>query len=640
MLRPRGKLAPRLDAERVAHAFVTGPSERHEGLQKQDEVATDGIRRQPLQAANAGSDIQMRERPRKREELERPQRRKDEQALTPWHTSEKARNGRCRIDATRPRTRQGIVRIRHQRLGEGRKHSAIARTKPPKPLRIHGGSVSAGCGGLSAARRAGSHLATCRAMRIRLGVGALLLAAAVAATAAHGAATVSIYTIAGTSDGGFKGDGGPAAGAALNGPAGIVVAPDGAIVIADTINQRIRRIDPKTQTIRTIAGTGARGFSGDAGPATSARLQDPSALAYAMDGSLVFADAGNDRIRAIRPNGTIITLAGSADQGFSGDGGPATDAQLNSPSGVAADNGGRIFIADTGNNRIRVIQPDGRIATVAGTGHAGAAGDGGLSTAAQLNAPAGLAIDSNGSLLVADAGNNKIRRISVTGTITTVAGTGGGRSAGDGGPATNAQLNLPVDVVAGPRGGFFVAEQGGNRIRRVDANGTITRLAGTGGPRFGGDGRAATSALRNAPHALELMPSGFEVLVADSDNNRVRYVAIPGQATLLALALPKAEYRAKLVKVKRGRHRVLVVRDPRIGFSLTRDSDLTFRIRTKGARAVATWRVHAGAGAGTVRLPRRLLGGKRRLTKAHYVVGVTAKSGTASAAAAVELVVK
>jgi hypothetical protein len=481
-------------------------------------------------------------------------------------------------------------------------------------------------------------------MRTRLWLGFAVAAATVAASAAQAAPIVSIFTIAGTGTGAFAGDGKPGTTASLDGPAGLAALPDGSIVVADTINQRIRRIDAPAQRIRAFAGTGKLGFAGDGGPATRANFQDPTAVALGKGGVIFVADTGNSRIRVIRADGTIATIAGTADQGFSGDGGPAPSAQVNAPAGLAVDGSGRLFFSDSGNNRVRLIDLDGTITTIAGTGQAGSGGDGGPAKAAQLRAPAGLAVAADGSLLIADSGNNRVRRIALDGTIATVAGTGGGGSGGDGGPAPAAQLNLPVDVAAIPGGGFFVAEQGGNRVRRVDAGGTITRVAGTGGPRYGGDGGSATRALLNAPRAVELMPSGVELLIADTDNNRIRSVAVPGQGTLLGLAILKPSFRGKLVKkaveVKGKKRRVLVVRNVKLALRLTRESNLTFRLRRKTGGTVAIWRAHLGPGIGAAHLPPKLLAGKRRLTKDHYVVGVTAKSGTASAAAAAELVVK
>jgi sugar lactone lactonase YvrE len=480
-------------------------------------------------------------------------------------------------------------------------------------------------------------------MRVRLSILAALVLATAWATAAHGAVTLSIFTIAGGDQSGFKGDGKAATTASLDGPAGIVVAPDGTIFVADTINQRVRRIDPAAR-IQTVAGTGKRGFAGDSGPATKADLQDPTALALAKDGSLFVADTGNSRIRVVRPDGTIATVAGTADQGFSGDGGPSTAAQVNAPAGLALAANGALFFSDTGNQRVRRIAVDGKIATVAGGAGTGAAGDGGPATSAQLNGPMGLAVGADGSLLVADSGNNRIRRVGPEGTITTVAGNGGGGSAGDGGAATAAQLNLPVDVSTIPAGGFFVAEAGGHRIRRVDGAGVIARIAGTGGPRYGGDGQASSTGLLNAPRAVELMPSGFELLVADTDNNRIRYIAIPGQSSRLGLAPLKASVLAPLrtikVKVKERTRRIKVVADRGIAYVVSKDARLAVRIATKRGKPIRTLHLDAEAGRNVLHLPNLLRRGNRRLVKDHYVVRMTATADLETATQSLELVVR
>jgi DNA-binding beta-propeller fold protein YncE len=464
-------------------------------------------------------------------------------------------------------------------------------------------------------------------MRLRLPVLTAVAAAILCASAAHGALTTAIFTIAGGDAHGFTGDGKPATSASLDGPAGLVVAPDESILVADTINQRIRRIDGSGR-IRTIAGNGKRGFSGDGGPASAASLQDPTALALGRDGSLFVADTGNNRIRVMRDDGTIVTLAGTADQGFSGDGGPASAAQLNSPAGLAVAPDTSLYFSDTGNNRVRVIHTDGTIATVA----------------AGLNAPAGLAVTADGSLLIAESGSNRVRRVAPDGAITTVAGTGGRGSGGDGGAATSAQLNLPVDVAAIPSGGFLVAEQGGNRIRRVDAAGQISRLAGTGGPRYGGDGLPAASGLLNAPRGVELMPSGPEVLVADTDNNRIRYIAVPGQATRLAFAPTTGTVTMNLQKrtvgTKRHTRRVLAISAKAITFRLTKESDVVVAISTKKGRKVTRLVGRFGTGLVALHLPRALRTGKQRLKKDHYVLSMTATAGTESASHSMELIVE
>ncbi|MGH8584547.1 MAG: RHS repeat-associated core domain-containing protein [Gammaproteobacteria bacterium] len=280
----------------------------------------------------------------------------------------------------------------------------------------------------------------------------------------------TMTTVAGSALGGFSGDGGPATAAALGGLPGLALGPDGSLYIADAGNHRIRRVGPNG-IITTVAGTGATGFSGDGGPATAASLSGPFGLALSLDGSLYIADQFHHRIRRVGPDGIITTVAGTGAIGISGDGGPATAAALNSPFGVALGPDGSLYIADGGNNRIRRVGPDGIITTVAGMGFFGFSGDGGPATAAALYLPLGLALGLDGSLYIADTGNNRIRRVGPDGIITTVAGTGrfggtGGFS-GDGGPATAAVLNMPSGVALGPDGSLYIADSDNRRIRKV-----------------------------------------------------------------------------------------------------------------------------------------------------------------------------
>jgi hypothetical protein len=231
------------------------------------------------------------------------------------------------------------------------------------------------------------------------------------------------------------------------------------------------------------------------------------------------------RARRVSPDGTITTFAGGALNGFSGDGGPATSARLNLPMGVAAQPDGGVLIADSNNHRIRRVSPDGTITTVAGNGTEGFSGDGGPATAAELDLPVAVAVTRDGGFLIADYLNNRIRRVSPDGTITTVAGTGGWGFSGDGGPATWAQLNSVADAVETPDGGLLTSDTGNNRVRRVSPDGTITTVAGIGGfpGSFSGDGGLATLAGLNAPGGVAVTASGG-FLIADTNNNRVRFV--------------------------------------------------------------------------------------------------------------------
>ena len=298
-----------------------------------------------------------------------------------------------------------------------------------------------------------------------------------------------------------RGDGGPATNGSLAFPQGVAVDAAGNLFIADPVNNRIRQVSPDG-VIRTVAGNGIRGFSGDGGPATNASLLFPQGVAVDTAGNLFIADTNNHRIRKVSPNGVIRTVAGS---GFSGDGGPAINASLDFPSSVAVDAAGNLFIADAGNNRIRQVSPDGVIRTVAGSGSGGFSGDGGPATNASLLFPQGVAVDAAGNLFIADAGNNRIRQVSPDGVIRTVAGNRSGGFSGDGGPATNASLNFPSGVAVDAAGNLFIADPVNNRIRQVSPDGVIRTVAGKRSGGFSGDGGLATNASLNFPSGVRWM---------------------------------------------------------------------------------------------------------------------------------------
>jgi hypothetical protein len=300
--------------------------------------------------------------------------------------------------------------------------------------------------------------------------------------------------------------------------------PDGATLVADFANDRIRRIAPNG-TILTVAGSGNRGFGGDGGPATDADLNRPRGVTPLPDGGYLVADTFNNRIRRVAPNGTITTVAGGPVAGAGGDGGAAAAAQLDLPSETVLLPGGGFLIADTGNDRIRRVGPDATITTIAGTTR-GAGGDGGPATAAQLNQPRDVTVASDGAVLVADTGNNRVRRIAPDGTITTVAGGGTPGFTGDGSPARTAQLNQPFSVEPTTNGGFLVADTGNDRVRRVTPLGAIFTVAGTA-PGLAGDGGQAKTAQLAQPGAVTLAPGGG-FLVADTVNARVRRVSALG----------------------------------------------------------------------------------------------------------------
>ena len=279
----------------------------------------------------------------------------------------------------------------------------------------------------------------------------------------------SVSTLAGTGQAAFGGDDGPGTAAALHWPHSVDVDPAGlSLFVADSANHRVRRLDLSSGVITTVAGTGTAGSAGDGGPAGAAQLQDPKAVYVAPSGDLYIADSGNERIRRVDRSGTIATVAGTGTTGFSGDGGPATAAQVASPRGLAGDDAGNLYVADDNNHRIRRIDPSGVVTTVAGTGVAEATGDGGPATAAQLDHPRGVAVDGRGNLFIADSMSHRVRMVDAGGVISTVAGCGRSGYGGDGGPATVARLFEPRGVAVDSAGRLYVADTYNDRIRRVD----------------------------------------------------------------------------------------------------------------------------------------------------------------------------
>lgn len=396
-----------------------------------------------------------------------------------------------------------------------------------------------------------------------------------------------ISTFAGTGTRGFSGDAGPALNAQLNGPTGLTLDSTGALYVADTGNSSIRRI-ATDGSIVTVAGTGGRDFDGDGGPATKAVLNGPEGIAVDLAGNFYIADTFNNRIRKVSTDGIITTFAGDGFPGGSGDDGPAEKATLFLPTDVAVDRAGTLYIADLGASRIRIVAkgiissvagkaveqlatdglpalsvrlsgptgvavdssgtfyfaegsigsgsgltsgdfkiwkvgPNGILITVAGTGHNSLAGDGGLAVKAQINTPSGIAFDSAGNLYFADTGNQRIRKISTNGTISTVAGNGIMGFAGDGGPATQAVLNQPVGVAVDSEGHIFIADSANNRIREVLSDGTIGTFAGNGNAAFFGDGTAPIFAAIHAPRGLAFDPAG-NLYIADTQDHRVRKI--------------------------------------------------------------------------------------------------------------------
>ncbi len=333
----------------------------------------------------------------------------------------------------------------------------------------------------------------------------------------------TIETLAGNGVAGYGGDGGFAADGVLNSPFDVAVDAAGYVYVADRGNHRIRRIGPDG-TIETFAGTGVAGYGGDGGPGRrpgGALLNGPIGVAVDAAGYVYIADHANHRIRRIATDGTIDTFAGIGVAGYSGDGGPATEARLNHPMSVAVDSAGNVYVADSENHSIRRIGLGGTIETVAGTGVAGDGGDGGPATAARLNFPFGVAVDANGQVYVADTVNHRVRRIGTDGTIETVAGTGEAGYAGDDGEATAAQLDQPAGLAVDAAGNVYVADWGNHRVRWLGTGGTIGTFAGTGDSGFGGDGGPAAEARLFNPSSVTVDPAG-QVYIADAGNHRVR----------------------------------------------------------------------------------------------------------------------
>lgn len=332
----------------------------------------------------------------------------------------------------------------------------------------------------------------------------------------------TLTVVAGNSRPGFSGDGGPATLAQLNGPQGIAVDPFGDIFIADTGNHRVRVVTPDG-LMQTLAGTGQPGLYPINGPATQSPLNSPGGVAVDAAENIYIADSGNHLIRIVTLDGNINAFAGVSYPGFTGDAGSALIANLYGPQDVKVGSNGTVYIADTGNARIRAVTPDGVINTVAGNGSLGFKGDGGAATSASLSQPYAVTVDSKGQLYIADLGNLRIRKVDASSNITTLAGTGFPGFAGDGKPATSATLTLPSGVALDASGNVYIADQWNLRLRKVDSSGNINTVAGNGGFTYSGDGGPATRAQLNTPLGVAVDPAG-NLYIADSRNRVVRKV--------------------------------------------------------------------------------------------------------------------
>ncbi|MBU6429228.1 MAG: hypothetical protein KGR26_09480, partial [Cyanobacteria bacterium REEB65] len=328
-------------------------------------------------------------------------------------------------------------------------------------------------------------------------------------------------TVAGDGTAGFAGDGGSALAGELADPTS-VVASGGVLYFADTANNRVRRV--QSGTLSTIAGNGTGGFSGDGGAASSAELNQPGGVAIDDAGRVYVSDSANARIRTIVA-GTIATLAGNGTTGYAGDDGLASLAEFDDPQGLAVDASGDVYIADTGNNCVRMLaqtQLGTIVTTIAGTASAGFAGDGGAATKALLSGPVGLTLDASGDLFIADTGNDRIREISAGGTITTVAGDGSAASSGDGGPASSAGLAAPIGIAVDPAGNLYIAESGSCKVREVDSAGIIETVAGTGASGDSGDGGLGLLATFGKLSGLVIDPSTDYLYLADAKYSVIR----------------------------------------------------------------------------------------------------------------------
>jgi len=332
-----------------------------------------------------------------------------------------------------------------------------------------------------------------------------------------------ISTIAGNGTGGFTGDGGNALSAEISSPWGVAADAVGNKYIADYSNNRIRKVSP-TGVITTIAGTTAgAGFSGDGTAATLAQLNHPFDVAVDASGNIYIADDGNNRIRKINTSGIITTVAGNGGTSYTGDGLAATAAGINSPSGIAVDGSGNLYIATDGTH-VRKVNSSGIVTTFAGNGTTTYGADGTPATANGLNNPVSVAVDVSGNVYIADQLAQRIRKVNTSGIISTIAGSGSSAGfSGDGGPAVSAVLSSPWGLATDPLGNIYIGDHGNNRIRKINTSGTITTIAG-GSVGFSGDACMATNGQLNSHWGICTDGSG-NVYIADGGNNRVRRVA-------------------------------------------------------------------------------------------------------------------
>ncbi len=331
-----------------------------------------------------------------------------------------------------------------------------------------------------------------------------------------------ICTVAGTGMSIFDGDGHPALQTSFYFPIDMLFDPQGRPVIIDWNNLRIRRIDDDG-TIETIMGVGFEDFPTDGALGIETPLHHPSDIEYDDQGQLYVAGDHVPVVFLLNTEGRVYTVAGTVDYGYSGDGGPALQAEMGTPFGVLPTNDGGFYVSDVDFHVVRYVNAAGIIQTIAGTGVQGYSGDGGPATEAKMAGPSRLKIGPDGALYVCETRNHVIRRIDQNGIISTWAGTGSRGYSGDGGPATAAQLDTPYDIHFAPNGDAYIADTGNNVIRRIDGNGVVSTVVGTGDPGFDGDGGDARNCLLKRPSSIVFDKDG-SMWLCDTSNQRVRRV--------------------------------------------------------------------------------------------------------------------
>jgi streptogramin lyase len=340
-------------------------------------------------------------------------------------------------------------------------------------------------------------------------------------------AAQTIQTIAGTGKPDDNGDHGPALNINVGNPFGVEIGPDGALYICEISNHRVLRLDLKSRELTTVAGNGTKGYSGDGGPATKAQLNEPYEVRFDSQANLLFVEMQNQLVRKVdAKTKAISTLAGTGQKGFSGDGGPATKAQMSSPHSIALDRDDNIYIADIANHRIRKVDAKtGIISTIAGNGERQQPVDGQIATGKPMIGPRALFIDGDTLWIALREGHAVWRMDLKSAVLTHVAGTGKRGFTGDSGPAKEATFDGPKGIAIGPDKAIYVVDTENHAIRKIDRAGTISTIAGRGPQQKGGtgDGGPATAATMDRPHGICVGPDGA-VYIGDTLNHRVRLV--------------------------------------------------------------------------------------------------------------------